>query len=145
VIGAPLEAKLFREVGIESWKVSGRDGTMSRVSRPRAPLTLLALALGFVLGLVLVPGAIAPSAEAQAFRPRGRSAALTKVAPQKAPPPASTAAADSAKTPTRTATTAPAPRKAPAAKPVAAKKAPAKKKPKTADDDDVVVVDDDDD
>ena len=118
---------------------------MSRVSRPRAPLTLLTLALGFVLGFVLVPGAVAPSAEAQAFRPRGRSAALTKVAPRKATTPPSTAAADSAKTPTRAAATAPAPRKAPAARPAVAKKAPVKKKkPKSADDDDVVVVDDDD-
>ncbi len=120
---------------------------MSPVSRPRAPLTLLALVLGFVLGLALVPDAVVPSAEAQAFRPRGRSAALTKVAPRKTTTAASTPAAEPAKTPARPAVT-PAPRKAPAAtpaKPVVAKKTKAKKKAKADDDEDVVVVDDEED
>ncbi len=143
MIEAPIRAESFQAVGIGAWIRHRRSGTMSRVPRPRAWLTLLAFVLGFVLTL----GAFAPGADAQPFRPRGRSAALIKVAPRKATPPA----AAPAKTPTRTAVTAPstAPRKTPAAtpaRPAVAKKAPPRKKAKSGDDDeDVVVVDDDED
>jgi hypothetical protein len=107
-----------------------------RVSRPRAWLTLVAF--------VLVLGAAADRADAQAFRPRGRGGAAAKLTPApRRPTPVTTGA--------RTVIAAPAPaaRKAPAAaaaRPAAAaKKAPAKKKKGGDDDDDVVVVDDDDD
>lgn len=112
-----------------------------RVPRPRAWLTLLALGLAFLLVL----GAFARTADAQAFKPRSRNGIAAKGL-KKAPATATAAA------PAGTPATAPAkapPKKAPAAAPTAAAKPgpakkPAKKKSKGDDDDEVTVTDGDD-
>jgi hypothetical protein len=106
---------------------------MTAVPRPRAWLTLLTF--------VLMLGAFAHRADAQAFRPRSRTG-IAKATPKAT---AVDAPTTPRKAPTRTAATTPPTRKATAAKPAAKKKPPAKKKPRADDDEDVVVVDDDED
>src|SRR6185436_18323997 len=71
-----------------------------RVPRTRAWLTMLACGLAFVLAL----GARAHRADAQAFKPRGKTGAVAKTAPAAKKPGAATTttAAKPAATPTRT-------------------------------------------
>jgi hypothetical protein len=113
------------------------------VPRPRAWLTLLALGLA----LLLVLGAFARPADAQAFKPRSRNGLAAKGL-KKGPPTATAAAPAPAGTPAAAPPKAP-PKKAPAAAPTAAAKPgpakkPAKKKSKGDDDDDEVTVTDGD-